>query len=404
MKKNLASAFVIFLMLACSSKPNPIEPSQTKAAIKAESKTDAEKYMEPLKPNELAFQLFKLHSSEPANTNFSPLSLKMAFQLVYPGATENTKKTLETAFGFSIDQPNPFNAEIQLAAQSKSENSATKILIGNSVWVKDQSSILSKFKDALKTAGAELKTLNLNEMNSWVKNSTLGKIEKLFDALDSKTKLIALNTLYLKADWASPFTAEATIQAHFQSSPHGMITVKMMRQTSNYSYFEDATSQWLEMPYRDSPLVMTLVLPKKRFDLKSIEDSLSSKVMNAAISRFKPEQVELVLPKFKFESKKSMKTLLSEAGYSELFIGGGWGNLTKQNDLVISDVLQATALEVNEKGTEAAAATAIMMEKSSFGGIMKKSFYCDQPFLFFLRNSKSGEIYFMGKVYSPTQN
>jgi serpin B len=181
-----------------------------------------------------------------------------------------------------------------------------------------------------------------------------------------------------------------------------MVTAtEMMKQTHPFKYFENEISQWLELPYRDSPFSMVLVLPRKPFELKPVQDKLSASYVKETLAQLKEERVEVVLPKFKIHQKVSLRGDLSFAGYGKLFNPGEWKLLSKNLEFRLGDVIQATTLEVDEQGTTASAATALTMESTSLDLGAKKSFYCDQPFLFLLMNRESGEIYFMGKLYQP---
>ena len=147
---------------------------------------------------------------------------------------------------------------------------------------------------------------------------------------------------------------------------------------------------------------MMLLLPKKRFNLDNIEKSLSSKALLTLETSAQPAKVDLALPKFKFDTKGLLEPLLKQAGYIELFNSGDYANLYKKNDQAIGSIMQATQIAVDEKGTEAAAATAVMMKSLAMRREVIQTFHADQPFLFILKNEDSGEIYFMGRVTDPT--
>jgi serine protease inhibitor len=355
-----------------------------------------------VKPGEAPFQILKLHSGQPRNTSISPLSLKMAFELLYPAAGEDSRLALEKGFGFSMKNPNRFSAERALAARLKSEKDKTaRLAIGNSIWVKNPDKLNPGFRTSLENLSAEVKPLNLKEMNQWVKTLTEGKIPLLLDSLDPKIPLLAVNALYFKGDWVSPFKKSETLTGNFRSSETSVLVTDLMRQVHSFKYFENETSKWLELPYKDSPFSMVLALPKKDFDLKTVVAALDSTSVDDILTKMKEERVELVLPKFKISEKSSLKEDLSLAGYVKLFSPGEWKAISSDSEFVLGDVIQAITIEVDEQGTIAAAATALTMETTSFDLKSKKPFYCDQPFLYLLVNRESDEIYFMGRVFKP---
>jgi serpin B len=377
--------FASALLLSSCNHSKVEESSNEKAATKsatAESKTKAE-----LGPEETPFQLFRLLNHDPKNTLISPFSIKMAYQTLYPGASDSGKSFLEKLFDFrKVANSNPTESEL---------------LIGNSIWSKDPKKLHPDFLASLKSSRIESHSLKLKEMNEWVSNMTKGKISKILDKLEPSQQLVVLNAIYLKANWQKPFNEATTIRGKFQSSPYGISAVKMMQSKEEHRYFEDDLSKWIELGYNNSSLVMLLGLPKKRFELEKVGAKLDSQYLKTINAGLKSEKVDLVLPRFKFDTKDSLKHLMSMAGFNSLFEKGAFTKVMKSGDQIISDVIQASSINVNEQGTEAAAATAIALENAIVKLAPSKKFYADEPFFFILRNSKSGEIYFIGRVYQP---
>ncbi len=397
MKKILGLASALsFLLISCNHKvENKSTPLANTLAKSAETKAVE------INPKEAPFEIYRLMAKDPKNVNLSPLSLKMAFGLIYPGAGESAKLTLEQLFGFKSGQYQSFAEDFKVMEQFAKEKGTNELYLANSLWAKEPKRILPEFQNAVKKMGASIEPLNLKQINEWVSEGTRGKITRILDKLDPSISLIALNAIYFKAQWLTPFKKEATILAHFQSSPYGTTTTPMMKMKHHFRYMEDEVSQWIELPYLNSPFVLLAALPKKRFELNALEQKLSNDYVKGIEAKMKDETVDLVLPKFKFDEKASLKSLMSHAGFGGLFEKGVFTQIAKSSDFRISDVIQATALEVNEQGTEAAAATAIAMEKSSFSMGLTKKFYADQPFIFMLKNTKSNEIYFLGRLYQP---
>ena len=349
-----------------------------------------------------SFQLYKLLASNPENVNFSPLSLKIAFSLIYPGTNGETQKLFERLFGFSESAVSPFKAEYELAEKIRSEQvPGVALSIANSVWAKNPKELFSNFKDSLKIQNAEVFKLNLEAMNAWVDNATSHKISKIVNFLSPSTQLVAINAIYFKQKWLSPFKSDKTVVAPFQASLNLSLKVPTMNDKKNIKYYEDETSKWISLPYQNSPLVMILALPIKRFDLNAVSEKLNSEYLINVTAQMKETNVTLSIPKFKFSKSESLKVILSQAGYEDLFTKGDYTKISKSK-LSLSDVIQATSIEVDETGTEAAAVTAALMTRNMvMPPTLHKYFLADQPFIFMIQNESTKEIYWLGRVYQP---
>ena len=364
------------------------------------------KVLETSKPTETAFQLYRLLAANPANVNLSPLSLKIAFSLIYPGTAGDTQKLYEQIFGFTEGTTNPFHAEYELAAKTEKLKSDTnQLVIENSAWMKSTKGVKDEFVESLKTQNAEIGKLSLDAINEWVASATHNKIPKLLSSLDPGTKAIFINAIYFKQKWLAPFDAKLTSTDQFQTSPYASSHVPTMHTEKEVQYFEDKTSKWVGLSYADSPFEILFALPAKRFDLRAIEDTLSMSQITNLLGQMKPVQVQLSIPKFKFNEMASFKALLKNAGYGELFSQSDYSGISTPSP-VLSDVIQAASIEVNESGTEASAATgAIMLRNLRVKEpIFEKSFIADEPFIFVLLNKDTKEIYWLGRVYQPLLN
>ena len=267
-------SFLTVLFTSCELFSKTVAPTPT--PIKTTILTTPN-VLENKKPSETEFQFYQLLASNPENVNFSPLSLKIAFSLVYPGTADSTQKLFEKIFGFSEANPNPFSKEYELAAKIKDENSSeNQLLIENSVWAKNSKEILPEFKESLKLQNAEVSKLSLDGMNEWVSDTTAHKITKIVDKLDPKLKLVIINAIYFKEKWAKPFEAKKTAIEPFQASPNLTQRVNMLHDERHILYYEDSASKWIALPYAKSPFVMYFGLPLKRFDLKSVDEKMNS--------------------------------------------------------------------------------------------------------------------------------
>lgn len=401
MKKYFCVAVIAATTLsACTSKKH--ETTVTPIPSPAESAVQQKSFLKT-NPADTPYLLYQLLAANPTNVNLSPLSLNMAFAQVYVGSNGKTKELLQQIFGFK-DDGFSFKSEFQLAKEVEKSETA-KLYLANSVWVRNDElkNVLPSFKQVVADeVDADLYPLAVKPLNEWVAKATHDKIKTLVDQISKSDLAYFVNAIYLKADWKSPFKKESTHSDTFRSSPHAVMKTDMMVQTSKFGYYEDDLSQWVSMPYRDLPLEMVLALPKKELNLKAVEDRLSAESMDKVLKGLKEENVEITLPKFKFDTKLSLKKIFTDAGFEQLFKGGDYSKfVSNSKNFQIADVIQATAIQVDEKGTEAAAATAVVMERTSLVQMSKKTFKADQPFLFLIRNSKSGEIYFLGRVLDP---
>lgn len=361
--------------------------------------------LEKVKPSNVPFQLYRLQATSPQNVNISPLSLKLAFAMVYSGSSGKTEKMLADLFGFNAAEKIPGAKEYELVDQlAAKKDFSTQLEIANSAWFKDVKSINAEFKNSVKELHADSFKISAKEMNSWVSDRTHGKIAKLFDQVDPETLAIFVNTIYFKAPWLFPFEKKNTALAVFTSSKHLTLKVPTMHAQNHVQYYEDENAQWVELPYHDSDFVMRLALPIKKFDLRKVEEQLSQEYLSKVASKQTGTLVTLSIPKFKFNQQVSLKNLFTSAGYGDLFAvrPGDFAKISKSSGFKIADVIQATAIEVDEVGTEAAAATAVVMEGTSLSLSRPKVFNADQPFLFVLQNKKTSEIYFMGRVTDPS--
>lgn len=390
-------ALLVTLSLsACFSKKTAeIAPSPTPASLITQKNL-----FKDVSSAETPYRLYKLLAVNPTNINVSPLSLNMAFAQVYLAANEPTKELLQQIFGFKEGKFS-FASELALTR----EKSAAKIFFANSVWVKSEKmpSVLMPYKqDLSKYLEGTVQKLDLKALNTSVSTATDGKIKTLVEKLNPNWVAVFVNALYFKADWTNPFkTADSRID-NFRSSEHLVVNAEMMNQIHEFKYYEDKTSQWVVLPYQDTPLEMVIGLPKKEDGLKAFEETFTAESVAKVIAGLKTERVELALPKFKFQSNTSLKNTFVNAGYSELFQAGTLDNLlSNSKTLGISEVIQATAINVDEKGTEAAAATAVGSVETFMDNLVAKKFKATHPFVFVIRNSKSGEVYFLGRVLNP---
>uniref|UniRef100_A0A673H9D3 Serpin B6 n=1 Tax=Sinocyclocheilus rhinocerous TaxID=307959 RepID=A0A673H9D3_9TELE len=247
------------------------------------------------------------------------------------------------------------------------------------------------------------------DINKWVEKKTQGKIKDLLPqgSIDAMTRLVLVNAIYFKGNWEKKFPKEATSDGQFKLNKTQTKPVKMMNQKAEFplALIPEMNSQVLELPYVGKNLSMLIILPKEIEDettgLQKLEKALTyEKLMEwTKPSKMRRQEVQVSLPRFKMEETYDMKSLLISMGMEDVFDGQkvNLSGMSPNNDLLVSKVIHKAFVEVNEEGTEAAAATGAVIAIRSFA----QMFIADHPFLFFIRHNPSNSILFYGRFCSP---
>ncbi|XP_009908455.2 serpin B10 [Dryobates pubescens] len=245
------------------------------------------------------------------------------------------------------------------------------------------------------------------EINSKIEHQTEGKIQNLLPPgfIDSLTRLVLINVLYFKGNWAKKFKAEATRERPFRINAHTTKPVPMMYLSDkfNWAYAESVQTDILELPYVNDDLSMFILLPSDIAGLQKLERELTFENLSAWTSPevMEKTKMEIYLPRFMLKEKYSLKSTLSRMGIQDAFIEGkaDFTGMSENGDLSLSQVFHECYLEVNEEGTEAAAASSAALASRSLGAAV--FFVADHPFLFFIRHNKTKSILFLGRFSSP---
>ena len=374
--------------------------------------------------NKFALDLHKSLANDDkfANENlfYSPASLLIALAMTCHGARGNTAaeimKVLHVASVSSPDLNKSMKKFIDTLNGASDENN--KLLTANRLFVQKSFEILEAFKIGTREFyDAELALVDYitnaekarEEINHWVEQKTNDKIKGLIPPgmLSSDTRLTLVNAIYFKGLWLEKFKEEKTISKSFFVSQNEEIKVNMMHQTSEFKYFEsqELACQVLEMPYIGRKMCMVIYLPKEINGLAKLEEKMTYDNLQKSLSLLDAsmDEVEVFLPKFKLTQQFDLNDILSKMGAEEMFIPG-IADLTgiTAEPLFVSKVVHKAFVEVNEEGTEAAAATGIGMNTFSMP-LPKPIFKADHPFLFLIRHNNSGAILFLGRLVRPTQ-
>jgi serpin B len=357
--------------------------------------------------NQHSIELTQELYSSGKNLFCSPYSLSAALAMTYAGAGGLTAKEMELVMHY----PKVLTHEGFLLMTKRIEEinakGLIKLAVANALWNRLQlhPDYLELTKRYYK---AEVYPLTSEKpINQWAFDNSNGKIPKILEAGDitSDVKLILTNAIYFKGYWVKTFDKDYTTEADFHKSDKHVSTCSLMYANDQFNYAEFDGYQAIELPYSGDDLSMVVLLPNQKSSLKQLVKSLNAKELNKNLSALKLQEVKLWLPKFKLETSYELVDVLKKMGMQAPFQGADFSKMTKdKTPLEISRIIQKAFVEVNEKGTEAAAVTAVIMTiTSSVGGFETPvpQFRADRPFLFLIRDKQSGAILFSGAIEQP---
>ena len=357
--------------------------------------------------NQHSIELTQELYSPGKNLFCSPYSLSAALAMTYAGAGGLTAKEMEMVMHY----PQALTHEGFLMMTKRMEEinakEQIKLAVANALWNRLQlhPDYLALTKRYYK---AEVHPLTSEKpINDWAFKNTNGKIPKILEAGDvtPDVKLILTNAIYFKGDWVKTFDKDYTTEADFHKSDKLVSRCSLMYAKDQFNYAEFDGYQAIELLYSGDDLSMVVLLPKQNSSLKQLVKSLNAKELDKNLRALVPQEVKLWLPRFKLETSYELKDVLMQMGMNSPFQGADFGKMTKdKTPLQISRIIQKAFVEVNEKGTEAAAVTAVMITvTSSIGGFEKvvPQFRADRPFLFFIRDKQSRAILFSGAIEQP---
>ena len=388
------------------------------AAITSQALASESTEMNPLVEANTAFalQLYgKLRSTE-GNLALSPYSISSTLAMTYAGARGDTARQMEQTLHFDQSKTGLHELFGRLDAALKAAQGSNELSIANSLWPQEKYPFREEFLNLLKRDyGATVTPLDYEReaerararINQWVDDKTRHKIAEIIgpSVLNALTRMVLVNAIYFKGTWATPFPASSTRPDKFYAQPGTALTVPFMHQRGHFSYGENDQVQLLALPYVGRQLEMVILLPRSREGIGPLESSLTPASLAAWTSGMRNQEVDVALPKFKMSSGFSLAQALKAMGLNDAFdpsradFSGMDG---RAHWLYLSAVLHKAYVEVNEKGTEAAAATAVVMRPMAMRiEEPPREFRADHPFLFLIRDSTTGSILFMGRVVKP---
>lgn len=368
--------------------------------------------------NDFGIGLYRTLSAEAVDKNLfiSPYSIYSALSIAYAGSNAATKTEFEKSFG--IKDPVNFHAVLSKTIESinQRDGKGFSMSTANALWIDERAKLLSSYTDLTKKYYATSENSidvtspqkSAKKINDWIAEKTKDKIHDLImpDNITLDTKLIITNAVYFKGEWLNTFEQESTKEQDFNLLASTSVKTQMMHQETDFKYLSVNGSSLIELPYKENKLSMIVVLPEEKGEaaLKAAESNLSvnlEKFLSAATT----DKVNLALPKFKIETPLLvLNEPLRKLGIKDAFTysKADFSGIDGTHDLYIGLVAHKAMINVDEQGTEAAAATAVMMLGGAAPNPYKpKEFKADRPFLYLIRDNETGLILFIGKLLNP---
>jgi serpin B len=422
MKKTLILVLIALLVLpliACAQPAMAGMVKSDKPRITSPDVSPADEELLIEGNSAFAFNLYQALREKDGNLFYSPHSISLALAMTYAGARGETEQQMADTLHFILSQDSlhsAFNSlDIELGkrgqeAQGK-DGEGFRLNIVNAIWGQKDYSFLPAFLDVLaQNYGAGLRTLDFIKesensrvtINDWVSDQTEGRIEDLIPqgAIDALTRLVLTNAIYFNAAWEYPFNEDMTAEGPFYLLDGEQVTVPMMKQTESFGYTEGEGYQAVELCYDGGELSMVIFLPEAG-QFEAVEQGLQAQCVDTIIKGLQHAEVTITMPQFEFDSDFSLKDTLAGMGMPIAFTeNADFSGMTGNRELFISDVIHKAFVSVDEKGTEAAAASAVIMTLSAMPSQLVEV-TIDRPFIFLIRDIDTGAILFVGRVLNP---
>uniref|UniRef100_A0A1V1FTD1 Putative serine protease inhibitor 1 isoform B n=1 Tax=Reticulitermes speratus TaxID=60591 RepID=A0A1V1FTD1_9NEOP len=360
--------------------------------------------------------LYKAVASKDGNVFISPISVEVVLALAYTGAAGNTAEQIASALHLPADREDVKAGFLSLLGLLKSTEDVT-LEIANKIFSQSGYGILSEYRaiaeksflsgaEELDFADAET---SRNIINSWVETKTKNKITDIIPSgvLDNMTRLVLVNAVYFKGLWEKQFSADSTAVSTFHLNSKESKEVPMMHKKDKFGYLqsEELDADILQMHYKGRSISMFIILPHDIDGISELENRLAGVDLSKILTRLPVREVEVSVPKFKLEETTNLNNILTELGMSDMFIPNeaDFSGISGERDLHVSSVLQKAFVEVNEEGSEAAAATVgVMRLKRSLMSQETYKFIANHPFIFFIHERRTDLTLFIGRYMKPT--
>jgi len=367
--------------------------------------------------NRFALDFYRDLSAHEAGQNIfvSPYSVSTALAMACEGSRKETRSQMAAVLHLDLpDAKRRAGYSALLAGTNPGEGKTYKLEVANALWGQKDFHFEPAFTSALKDSyGGGFNLVDFagsseasrGTINAWVEQKTAGKIRDLIHPSDLTplTRLVLTNAIYFKSAWASPFKKQSTQTADFHVTASKAVPVPMMALSERFLFVRRPGVAAIELPYAGNDLSMVVILPDG--DIDAFGASLSLDSLQKLRSEMKGQQVDLSLPRFKFETRSYLEQVLSRMGMPDAFNAkrADFSGMTGKPNLSISHVIHQAMINVDEEGTEAAAATAVIMSLKAMRVVERESFRADRPFLFLIVHNPTGSILFMGRVSDPSK-
>jgi serine protease inhibitor len=365
--------------------------------------------------SQFACELYRHLAKEDGNLFFSPYSISNALAMTYAGARGQTAADMARTLHIPFEEPRLHQAFAGLIQQlnKPGQKRTYQLSIANRLWGQKNYGFSPEFVQLCQGAyGAGLKELDFTRateasrqaINEWVEKETQNRIKDLLPpgSILDDTRLVLTNAIYFKARWLEMFNDKATKREDFKPATGKPVQIDMMNTVEVLNLLDGEDFQMVELPYEGRELSMCIVLPRKIDGLPAVEKQLTVDNLQKWRKQMKGHMVTLALPKFTFSAEFKLKKALSDMGMSIAFSqNADFSGMTTGEKLFIDAVIHKAFVAVDEKGTEAAAATAVTMRPTSVQVAPNATLRADHPFLFLIRENASGSILFMGRLSTP---
>jgi serine protease inhibitor len=405
MNKNKIIQAILILFLALSAGGyQPVEAASAQTDLEALARGN----------NAFALELYgKLKAAE-GNLFCSPYSISSALAMIYAGAEGATKNRMQQVLHFGLPAEDLHQAYRRAIERllPKDKKKDYELVLANALWIMKGLSIRGEYRKQVTTNHkAQINEADFRRdtesarrsINAWVEKQSQGKFKEIIGqgVLTSDTRLVLTNVIYFHGLWTSQFKEEKTRPAPFTLLGGEKISAPMMQQTAHFNYFESQDLKALELPYKGSTLSLVILLPATHDGLSGLEASLTAENLDMWLNRMTKKEVRVQVPKFKMSSKMDLSDAMKSMGLTDLFSAppADLSGIDGEKDLCISAVLHEAVVDVNEKGTEAAAATAGIARTTSIK--LTEEFNADHPFVFLIRQTNPSNILFLGRLVNP---
>jgi serpin B len=377
---------------------------------------------QPLAAGNTAFalDLYSHFRTVPSNLFFSPFSLSTCLAMTYAGARGDTAIQMARVLHFDLSSQELHSAFGQLRRQlaAAGGRSGLALHIANALWAQKghpflpalQQTAATEYDAAVHQADFQTQAAAaIEEINRWVAQRTSDRIRQVLPpgSLNEITFLVLVNAIYFKGAWAKPFDKTDTSLQPFHLAGNRPCDGPLMHHFDHIRYMDNAQFQAVELPYRNYGFSMVILLPRKTDGCGELEQRLTPELLANALSQMKPQEVEIFLPRFKLQSSLRLDTALAAMGMPDAFkpAKADFSGIDGTRSLFISGIFHQAVGDVNEEGTEAAAATAVAMMALCIEEPPPPPpiFRADHPFIFFIRDTQSGSLLFIGRLADPSE-